>query len=47
VGGVQRVEDIVTTYQFEDFGGGFYEKEDFVVKEPPKFKIPSSHFEQG
>jgi hypothetical protein len=39
MGDVQRPEDIVTTYQFEE--------EDLVVKEPPKFKIPSSHFEQG
>jgi hypothetical protein len=41
VGGIQRVEDIVIIYQFEDFGGRFYEKEDYVIKEPPKFKTPS------
>jgi hypothetical protein len=38
VGGRQRPEDIVTIYQFEE--------DDFVMKEPPKFKIPNSHFEQ-
>jgi hypothetical protein len=38
VGGRQRPEDIVTIYQFGE--------DDFVVKEPPKFKIPNPYFEQ-
>lgn len=40
VGGIQPpVEEIVTMYEFGE--------EDLVVKEPPKFKIASSHFEQS
>jgi hypothetical protein len=44
VGGRQRVEDIVQTFQFEEDSAG---EGEFMTKEPPKFKILASHFEQG